>query len=89
MALITSNRIAAGSQQPPLPKTIEQVPEYLKTQQALVQQVQSRLANVINSLSMVGTAAEMPPAGQAGRFYFAMDTIHFFVDNGTAWVQLV
>lgn len=89
MALITSNRMSASAQQPPLPKSAAEVPAYLKAQQALLQQAQSRLSNVINSLSMVGTAAEQPPAGQAGRFYFAADTIHLFIDNGTAWVQLV
>ena len=37
---------------------------------------------------LFGAEADMPSAGEAGRFYYTTDTKKIFYDSGTSWVQI-
>ncbi len=94
MALITARRLTLTLKQPHAPiatLTKETVNHSLQTQRQALQDSYQQIADAVNSTSMVGPTASLPPAGEAGRFYYSADSSppDLKIDNGGSWVPLL
>ena len=81
-SLVTSKRISVQRQQAPIPKDAKKLPKYLFDQRRNLQRDWAKVSQTLTEISMVGTMAQIPPAGAAGRFFLATDTHQLFVDTG-------
>ena len=67
-------------------KQVENMIEYLRLQQLVLNQLQNTLAVRINEMILSGTTAERPAAGVQNRVYYNTSTNSLQFDKGTAWV---
>lgn len=93
MALLTAKRFNPLLHQPAITQESVKDPvalyKILLAQQKTIKSLTTSVANAINPLSGAGPLANRPPAGSAGRIYYATDVSHFYDDDGTDWIQVV
>ena len=61
---------------------------YAHNQQLGLQRDWRKVASIVNEITNVGLAANLPPAGTGGRLYLATDTLYLYVDSGNGhWIR--
>ena len=58
---------------------------YIDDQQVMISKMYNDIHRQIDGNNMQGLDADLPPAGQPGRSFFATDTFKFYRDTGSAW----
>jgi hypothetical protein len=76
-------RVPTQRQQAHPPKSAKDVQGYLVKQQKNLQRDWRTIGSAVNSLTTVGLAAELPPAGAGGRIFLAIDTRTLYMDTGS------
>ena len=72
-----------------LPTDLPSALEYIQVLTTELQSYVNQMAIYTNNANGADVAANRPSAGYQGRTYWATDTLHFYVDDGSSWIQVV
>ena len=78
-----------GSQWKDIWAAFQKGTQYLQSLVLYLQGYLGKVEMTVNNQIQQGLAADRPPAGNPNYLYFATDSLHLFIDNGTSWVQIV
>lgn len=81
--------IQSGSQWSTIWVRFGQLTDYLRSLVLYLQTYLGRVEQAVNAQVQQGPAANRPSPGNPNALYYATDTAHLYIDNGTAWVLIV